>query len=1625
MKTVYLHGKLGKRFGKKWKLAVDSAQEAFSAIEANCEGFFDYVIKSEARGNAYIVLSKNPKSIKDENDLRENIIDEKLSKVNSKQTEIHILSPASGSTVIMPFLFVGGVVSGGLTTAGYIIASLAISYAVAVLTKTPDPPKRKDPTSTKSFLISGGLTRQAQGIAVPLGYGRLKIGPANVATRKTSKKFLGYNPSKSSLLESYSEFEFVDLICEGPIHGFVNKYGVTLKDHDIFEGIYLNDTQVRNSAAPGEDIGSYNFIINEDQDRERGRPVAKKGEDSDSKILSEGVFYTKDYDTLLLGPPPYQSSGKKGAKVLTHVVSNSAVNEITISLKTELSEQLMDGDNAGETINISLQFDILILRGNKYYSILDAEKSGCTMITKSGNGLNFETEKLDNYSDRVFGIDGIATSPYQFDINFKVDRSYDVENVSGGLTFQVVRLTSEFDPSAKGGTYGGTGKVRRLQLAHVEEKISENLLYPHSAMIKLLVDSKNFSRVPNRAYDLKLKKVLIPENYEPISRKYEGPWNGLFKGQEDLNTSIHSITDSNKYWTDNPAWIFFDLLYNTRYGVGKYGLEEENIDKWQLYKIAKYCDQLVETDYPIETNNGQPIAFTCTNVLTNYDLSQLEIQIKIDEGSIQIPTPEPPSYDYSTYEVINGNYTYSQAKADAISRGGRLAIIRNSQENARMIDAYNSGIEEGGSRFYRAWIGLEQDGSNNSSWTWSDGSSLNYTNWGGGEPNNGSETRGLIGWDGKHRTTWNDAQSSTVASYILEKEGVDLNNPTPTLLELTREKFISLFGQGDLYKGKKVAFFISSGTDSISEELLIDQSVNREGKINIEERALISSNPDNLSLIVSGPKIQDNQGLFNSVVGACAVQFNHPVVEPRFSANLFLTDRSEALEMIKSLASIFRGISAYSSGKILAIQDSEKKPIQLFNNSNVSNEGFSYVGVQKNKRITASLVRFNNSAKNYKPDLVYEEDAEAIQKFGYIENEAMALGTTSESQARRFAKWILVTSQFETETIMFSAGQEASYLFPGCIFEVSDELRTGRTKSGRILDINSSRTIKINDVQYTHNDPYLLLDKSIQDDPVLSRVEITICAGASNSSLENLESRAKAEGSQEDQDQEIESLFAPQIYRFDALLQQADNIKKGPKGQKTIACELLLKIPLEVDTAKNSIKKYNHNFDVGEKIIFKSEGILPGGLSQDDIYFVVNATKNTFQVSLDDPSSVSQYQVVYIFDQGRDFLGADGGDHYFCPFSVLGVNNTKTREALDQISIGSSYSIKGLIGTSSKEDLSYQNLIYNLQIEGSLTNGWGVSSIFGYINIVNNDGWAYSAQLNEWIFIKHKAENNSGWFYLDSLGWVYLKSIGSNYLWYISSQDEWIHSEKYAKMFYRFQQSTSAISSGDSKKINNKTIFVKNIFSNHGYFFSFLENSSDIITSNPSSSFNSTISEINPGLRSSIIADIISIDSTESIQGQEAIRVVLNSGHGLDLRNTSSLSISGFSSNNSSLNSELNQEGVSIIFINSNVVELINSSGAALLLSSSTISSMGNLSFNASAKSEIERMLESQLFRVISVKELGENKYEVSGLTYNASKFNVVDKKGSVRKPHLPIPPQADMDIPDAPTALSLNDLTV
>ena len=1508
MKTVYLHGKLGKRFGEKWDLNVDTAQEAYSAIDANSDGFMQYIIDASKKGTEYIALTKDPKHIQDEKDLRENIIDLKNVNLKSKNKEIHVLNPVSGSgpaAVVFYALasFMGGGAIYGVTLKT-VLAIAALTAVVQSLTKPPKPPERKDPVSTKSFLISGGLTRQAQGIAVPLGYGRLKIGATNVATRKTSKQLT--TSDKPGTLESYTEMEFVDLLCEGPIEGFVNKHGATLANDNIFEGIYLNDVQLKNTPKNASEEGTYNYILNEEQDTDAGAPKFKTGADDESKFLSNGVFSIKEYDILIYGPPPYGSNKRyktsggstevtryllssalsNEAKIISHQVSNSSVGKVIISFRAELSSQKDDG----EVQENEVSFAILMSRSDGEYNVLHPD-SQCIISSPSSNGVSEETNSSasNNNDKNYFKLTGIATGTYQFDINIYFSNTLNLSEVSEGVTFKIVKLSPEYDPSVKGGNVGGITRTRRLQLAHVVEEIEQNLLYPHSAMARILVDSKNFSNVPDRSYHIKMKKVLIPENYNPQTREYDGPWNGLFKGQADSSESIHSIPDSNKYWTDNPAWIFFDLLHNCRYGVGKYGLEEENIDKWQLYKIAKYCDELVETDYPIETKSGNPRSFSAT---ANNRVVQID----------------------------SGEYIY---------------------ENKYTNPTLSIGL-------YQTYIG---------------------------------------------RPT---------SSRVTQQD---------------KDQFAEEFGSGESFKGKRIAFFVHESNQPLSDADQRYKSAARVGKIKIYERVIQKSDVNGFTVTLDQPLSSGN------IIGACATQINHSVVEPRFTANLYLTDRAEALEVMKNLASVFRGMVAYSGGQIMSLQDNYKKPVQLFNNSNVSSEGFTYVGIHKNKRITVSLVRFNNSSKNYKPDLVYEEDADAIQKFGYIENETMGLGVTSESQARRFAKWILLTSQLETETIQFTAGQEASYLFPGAIFEVSDEMRTGNSRSGRILDIGYQRNIVIDGTTYSSETPYFLIDKSIVDDPVLAKVEITVCVGEKNITQEQLNLRAPFERSEDDQDAEIDQVFAPQIYKFEATMGLSESIKPGPQGQISIAYDLLLKIQIELDVPENMFISSDHGFENGNRVEFKSDGVLPAGLIAGKIYYVINRTKHTFQVSESSSGNVA----VEILDAGKDFLLNDGGLHYVCPYSTGSSMNARTKIAMDQVTIGTPYSIKGIIGVETSDVITGSLIDSRLRVTETFPNGWKKSIFFGYFLMKDtHGGWMFSANLNQWLYVKQIVDGDSFWVYSpDSLGWCYIyEKTRNEFFWYIYDTGQWMFVNKNASYFFLFE-SNPTLSVGSSSYLNQKKFYIQKVKTGaagqSGYFIHFTESPNKLGNQYVGTYVQQTIDRnSNPGSVSAGIADIVAVDAAESIQGRAAIRLIFNSGHGIDLRRNNTLEVYTISTNNSVFNSNMLREW-NTIYVNNNAVELVSSESEAGL--SFTFNS-GEIRYDRGLTSLNQRYLEGQLFRTISVKEISENKYEVAGLEYNASKFDSVDKKGVVKKPHLPIPPQADMAVPEAPSNLVLFNLS-
>lgn len=192
-----------------------------------------------------------------------------------------------------------------------------------------------------------------------------------------------------------------------------------------------------------------------------------------------------------------------------------------------------------------------------------------------------------------------------------VSIAIDVQTAGGGYVQKVVDTISGKTTSRYQRAYRieltGTGpwdvRVRRLTADSTSatlnnatywdsytEVIDAKLRYPNSALVALSIDSERFNAIPTRGYELLGLLVHIPSNYNPETRAYTGVWDGTFTTA----------------WTDNPAWCFYDLLTNSRYGLGDF-LSADQVDKWSLYQIAQYCDELVPDGF-----GGMEPRFTCS-----------------------------------------------------------------------------------------------------------------------------------------------------------------------------------------------------------------------------------------------------------------------------------------------------------------------------------------------------------------------------------------------------------------------------------------------------------------------------------------------------------------------------------------------------------------------------------------------------------------------------------------------------------------------------------------------------------------------------------------------------------------------------------------------------------------------------------------------------------------------------------------------------------------------------------------------------------------------------------------------------------------------------------------------------
>ena len=192
----------------------------------------------------------------------------------------------------------------------------------------------------------------------------------------------------------------------------------------------------------------------------------------------------------------------------------------------------------------------------------------------------------------------------------------------------------------------------KMYVEAITEVIDLKLSYPNTALLGLQYDAETFSNVAKVAVDLKGIKLQVPSNYNPVARTYTGMWDGTFK----------------RAYTSNPAWIYYDLCTSKRYALGD-RLTSLMLDKWSLYRLAQYCDQMVS-----DGKGGQEPRFTCNVYLQSTEdayviLSKLAgvfRAISYWDGNSIVCDADIPQDTYFTYtraNVIDGMFEYSGTRA--------------------------------------------------------------------------------------------------------------------------------------------------------------------------------------------------------------------------------------------------------------------------------------------------------------------------------------------------------------------------------------------------------------------------------------------------------------------------------------------------------------------------------------------------------------------------------------------------------------------------------------------------------------------------------------------------------------------------------------------------------------------------------------------------------------------------------------------------------------------------------------------------------------------------------------------------------------------------------------------------
>lgn len=491
-------------------------------------------------------------------------------------------------------------------------------------------------------------------------------------------------------LKSKSYAKIVEVLCEGEIEGLVNGAqsiyldNVPLQNSDgtfNYDDVVIetregtlaqNVTKIGGTTESTISIGTeikqaipvLHTISNADVDRARVSirlPSLTKQNTSNGDLNGSSVKLKIDYNpngTGWVEPPVGSSTVKLDINSFTGVTKVEGSAKLTSQSASEYYCTGQSGNNCRTVTKYSsstatlqynkddagwVTFKTATFKGKEqavpfFLDVVKTSTYKIRVVLSSGSGsISFLNGHVP--SGEVT-ISGKTTSPYERDYEF---------NLTGSAPWivRVTRLTEDSDD---------VSLQNKTFLSSVTSVFEEKFRYPATAYVALSIDAEQFSSIPNRAYDVKLLKIRVPANYDPIDRVYTGIWDGTFKIA----------------WSDNPAWCFYDLITSKRYGLGE-RIDESQVDKWALYDIAQYCDELVDDG----TGVLEP-RFTCNVLIQTREEAYKVLQdiASIFAGTTYwgsggdgfqgiVPVQDKPqetySYAFNNSNVVDGVFSYQTA----------------------------------------------------------------------------------------------------------------------------------------------------------------------------------------------------------------------------------------------------------------------------------------------------------------------------------------------------------------------------------------------------------------------------------------------------------------------------------------------------------------------------------------------------------------------------------------------------------------------------------------------------------------------------------------------------------------------------------------------------------------------------------------------------------------------------------------------------------------------------------------------------------------------------------------------------------------------------------------------------